>query len=279
MDFQERDPFAPIVYTYQGVTPLHREVTPFQEIQVLEHPHFGRLLVLDGVVQLTERDELFYHEMLVHPALHVHPAPRDVLIVGGGDGGSLREALKHPTVRRVDLVEIDERVVAVSREFFAGLATGFDDPRVTVLHQDGVELVERPTHRYDVIIVDSTDPVGPAERLFSTPFYRAAADALTPEGLLVTQSESLHFHRDFVAAVQRRLREAFPIVDCYTQPLATYAGNWWAFGIASKARSPRVPRSGLRSGVATRHYSREVHQKAFLPRSILRRLVDGTLDW
>ncbi len=279
MDFLERDPFAPIVYTYPGVTPLHREATPYQEIQVLEHPHFGRMLVLDGVVQLTERDEFFYHEMLVHPALHAHPAPRDVLIIGGGDGGSLREALTHQTVRRVHLVELDERVVAVSREFFPGLSTGFDDPRATILHRDGVDHLEHPPHPYDVIIVDSTDPVGPAERLFSTPFYRAAAAALTPDGLLATQSESLHFHRDFVATVQRRLREAFPIVDCYTQPLSTYAGNWWAFAIASKGRSPRAPRAGTGGTVASRYYSTEVHRKAFLPRSILRRLLAGTLDW
>ena len=276
-EFREHDPFSPIVYSYPGVTLLYQERSPYQEITVLRHPYFGNVLVLDGVVQLTERDEFLYHEMLVHPALHVHPEPRLVLIIGGGDGGSLREALKYPTVQRVNVVEIDERVVEVSQRFLPGLSQGFTDPRVEVVHQDGTRFVEKPPTLYDVIIVDSTDPVGPAERLFSAEFYRAASNALTPHGLLVTQSESLLFHQSFVAEVQRRLRESFPMVDCYAQPLATYAGNWWSFSIGSKAHNPRRP--GRKGGVLTRYYSREVHRKAFLTRSLYRRLLAGTLEW
>ncbi len=276
-DFQERDPFSPIVYSYPGTTLLHQERTTYQEIAVLHHPHFGRMLALDGVIQLTERDEFFYHEMLVHPALHVHPAPRQVLIIGGGDGGSLREVLKHPDVQAVTLVEIDGGVIEVSRRFFPGLSQGFADPRVKVLLDDGAKVVRDSPVRYDVAIVDSTDPVGAAEILFSSEFYGAVGNALTPQGILVTQSESLFFHLSFVAEVQRRLRQHFPIADCYTQPLATYAGNWWTFSIASKTHALRTPRRAQK--VPTRYYSPEVHRKAFLPRSLYRRLVAGKLDW
>lgn len=276
-EFREQDPFSPIVYSYPGVTLLHQQRTPYQEIAVLQHPHFGKMLVLDGVVQLTERDEFFYHEMLVHPAMHAHPSPQRVLIIGGGDGGSLREVLKHPGVQGVTLVEIDQGVVEVSRSFFPSLSQGFADPRVQVVYQDGTKLVQQPPSQYDVVIVDSTDPVGPAEGLFSAEFYGSAFRALMPQGILVTQSESLLFHTAFVADVQRRLSQHFPIVDCYAQPLATYAGNWWTFSIASKAHDPRRPSRG--SKIPTRYYSPEVHRKAFLPRAIYRRLLAGTLDW
>ena len=275
--FQEQDPFSPIAYSYPGASVLHRERTPYQELAVLEHPHFGRMLVLDGVVQLTERDEFFYHEMLAHPVLHVHPAPQAVLIIGGGDGGSLRETLKHSDVSKITLVEIDERVIAASRAFFPTLNMGFDDPRVTVVHDDGAAYVARPPHPYDVLIVDSTDPVGPAAQLSTPAFFRAAAAALGPEGMFVAQSESLHFHLGHVAEVQRRLRAAFPVADCYTQAIATYAGNWWAFAMGSKAHSPRRPRT--KPGVRTRYYSAEVHRRAFLPRGLYRRLLAGSLDW
>ena len=235
------------------------------------------MLVLDGVVQLTERDEFLYHESLVHPALHVHPAPKEVLIIGGGDGGSLREALKHKDVKRVLLVEIDRRVIEASKKFFPTLAEGYQDSRVQVRHLDGAKLLERPPRRFDVIIVDSTDPVGAAEKLFQTPFFQAAANALTADGMFVAQSESLLFHQDLVANVQKDLSKVFPIVDCYTQPIATYAGNWWTFSIASKRYNPRRPNKPLI--VPTRLYSLDMHRKAFLPRSVYRRLLAGTLDW
>lgn len=275
-DFRECDPYSPIVYTYPRVTMLHRERTPYQELEVFQHAHFGRVLALDGVVQLTERDEFLYHEMLVQPALHVHPRPREVLILGGGDGGSLRETLKHPEVRRVTVVELDERVVAVSKRFLPALSAGFADPRARVVLADAAAFLERPPVRYDVIIVDSTDPVGPAQKLFTPDFYRLAGRALARDGVFVAQTESLLFHAHLVADVQRALRDIFPIVDCYAQPLATYAGNWWTFSIASRVHSPRRPRA---TAVPTRYYSREVHRHAFLPRALYRRLLAGTLEW
>ena len=277
MDFLERDPFAPIVYTYPGATTLHREATPFQEIQVLEHPHFGRMLVLDGVVQLTERDEFFYHEMLVHVPLHAHGRAQRVLIIGGGDGGSLREVLKYPGVERVVLVEYDERVVEVSKALLPTLSVGFGDPRTQIVCEDGNEYLNSATEPFDIVIIDSTDPVGSAEELYSASFFRRASRSLRPEGILVIQSQSLHFHREFVMEVQRRLREVFPVVDLHTQALGTYAGNWWTFSVGSKLLDPRVVRQ--ETAVKSRYYAPDIHPWLFLPHSLYARLMDGSLTW
>ena len=276
-DFKEHDPFAPIVYTYPNTALLHRETSKYQDIQIRQHPHFGRMLILDDVVQLTERDEFFYHEMLVHPVLHTHPDPKHVLIIGGGDGGTMREVLRHKGVESVTLVEIDERVVAVSREYFPTLRSGFEDSRAEVVFTDGIKHVQTPPRKYDAIIVDSTDPVGPAENLFAGDFYKAAADALTMNGLFVTQSESLMFHAKFVTEVHNRLKAAFPIADCYAQAIATYAGNWWTFSVGSKQLNPRTPKRSPK--MTTRLYSAEVHRKAFLAKSIMKKLAAGTIDW
>lgn len=265
-EFREHDPFSPITYCYSDAQLLHEEATPWQKLAVLEHPYFGRMLVLDGVVQLTERDEYFYHEMLVHVALHAHPRPRDVLIIGGGDGGSLRQTLKHRAVKRATIVEIDRRVIEVAKEFFPGLASSFDEPRATAVQEDGAEFLRARERAFDVIIIDSTDPVGPAESLFTPQFFAKAATALKDDGMFVAQTESLHFHLDFVTDVQRKLKDNFPIVDLYTQSIATYAGNWWTFSIGSKRYDPRVPRRKVT--IPTQYYSADVHRWSFLPRSV-----------
>jgi len=271
--FLERDPFSPIRYAYKARQLVHREQSEFQDIVVLDCAHFGRVLALDGVVQLTESDEFVYHEMLSHVALHAHPRPENVLIIGGGDGGALREAARHDAVKSIDLVELDRRVVEVARQFLPTVATSFDDPRASVHQMEGAAFLRQSDRAFEVIIVDSTDPVGPAEGLFSDGFFADAARRLAPDGIFVAQTESLHFHREFVADVQRRLSHVFDIVDLYTAPIATYAGNWWTFSIASKKHDPRV--QARRCEVPTRYYFDDVHGHAFLPRSLYRRLVEG----
>jgi spermidine synthase len=271
--FLERDPFSPIRYAYKARQVIHREQSEFQDIVVLDCAHFGRVLALDGVVQLTESDEFVYHEMLSHVALHAHPRPENVLIIGGGDGGVLREAAKHGAVKRIDLVELDRRVVEVSRQFLPTVATSFDDPRASVHQMEGAAFLRQSDRAFEVIIVDCTDPVGPAEGLFSDGFFADAARRLAPDGVFVAQTESLHFHREFVADVQRRLSGVFDIVDLYTAPIATYAGNWWTFSIASKRHDPRVQARPCE--VPTRYYFDDVHGHAFLPRSLYRRLIEG----
>jgi spermidine synthase len=271
--FHERDPFSPIRYAYKVRQVIHQEQSEFQDILVLDCVHFGRVLALDGVVQLTESDEFIYHEMLAHVALHAHPRPENVLIIGGGDGGTLREVAKHESVKRIDLVELDPRVVAVARQYLPTVASSFDDPRLSVSHMDGARFLQQSDRVFEVIISDCTDPVGPAAVLFSDGFFEDVVRRLAPDGMFVAQTESLHFHREFVADVQHRLSRVFDIVDIYTAPLATYAGNWWTFSIGSKKHDPRNQARGCE--VPVEYYFDDVHSHAFLPRSLYRRLIAG----
>ena len=273
--FQEKDPFAPIEYRYEVEEVICQRKTKHQELLIFKNPYFGKVLALDGVVQLTERDEHFYHEMLAQVALHAHSAPHDVLIIGGGDGGTLREVLKHEVVQNVTLVELDSGVIEASKEFFPNLSMGFSDPRTNVLEIDGAVFLAQTKVKFDLIIVDSTDPVGSTQSLFTSQFFTNAFSALKAEGIFVAQTESLHFHLDFVRDVQRRLREIFNIVDLYTVPLTTYAGNWWTFSIASKVHNPREVISECT--VYTRYYSKDVHHYAFLPPSLYQTLMSSEI--
>lgn len=269
--FQEKDPFAPIKYAYEIEEIICQRETRYQELLIFRNPYFGKVLALDGVVQLTERDEHFYHEMLAQVALHAHPSPQSILIIGGGDGGTLREVLKHTPVKSVTLVELDGAVIEASKEFLPTLSTGFHDQRTQVLETEGAGFLARTKDEFDLIIIDSTDPVGPARSLLTSQFFESASSALGAEGIFVAQTESLHFHREFIRDVQQRLRETFNIVDLYTVPLTTYAGNWWTFSIASKAHNPREVLR--KKEVSTRYYSEDVHRHAFLPPSLYQRLM------
>lgn len=273
LKFQETDPFAPIHYLYDVEEIICSRRTRYQHLLVFRSRYFGRVLVLDGVVQLTERDEHFYHEMLTQVVLHAHPDPADVLIIGGGDGGSLREVLKHRVVKRVQMVELDSGVIEASREFLPTLSAGFSDPRAHVLETRGEEFLAGTSDRFDLVIMDSTDPVGPAASLFTDECLAAAAAVLKDDGMFVAQTESLHFHADFVREVQRKLARLFKIADLCTVPLSTYGGNWWTISIGSKVHDPREPRR--QCTVPARYYAEDVHRQAFLPPSLRRRLIDG----
>ncbi len=275
--FFEKDPFSPIQYVYPLSQRLLSVKGRFQKIEVLESPYFGKMLALDGVVQFTERDEFFYHEMLAHVALHAHPSPSKVLIIGGGDGGALKEVLKHSVVREATLVEIDSEVTEVSRSFFPDFAWAFEDPRTRVVMTDGSSFLTQHGGSYDVIIVDSTDPTGFAQSLFTDSFFASVASALAGKGIFVAQTESLHFHLAFIREVQTRLAARFRWVDLFTQSLATYAGNWWSFSIASDAYDPRQLRRTVE--VPTRYYCEEVHRHCFLPVGLRQKLMSGDLAW
>lgn len=275
--FYEKDPYAPIQYVYDVEKILHKSKSEFQEIMVIENPHFGNMLILDGVVQITERDEFFYHEMLVHVALHAHPNPKNVIVIGGGDGGAVREVLKHDSVEKVYFIEIDEEVINVSRKYFPTVACGVDDKRVEIRCMDGAEFVKGRTGDIDAVIVDSTDIIGFAKSLFTVEFFKSVKDCLTDEGMLVTLSESLHFHKDIVIDVQESMKLIFPLVDLYTAPLATYAGNWWTFSAASKKHDMRQMRREYK--IDTVYYSDEIHSQAFLPVKMYAKLMQRKLGW
>ncbi|HKN19503.1 MAG TPA: polyamine aminopropyltransferase [Dissulfurispiraceae bacterium] len=275
--FFEKDPYAPIQYVYGVEKVLHKSKSDFQEIMVIENPYFGKILVLDGVVQITERDEFFYHEMLVHVVMHAHPNPRNIIVIGGGDGGTVREVLKHDSVEKVYFIEIDEEVINISRIFFPSVACGVDDRRVEIKCMDGAEFVKGRDSDIDVVIVDSTDIIGFAKSLFTVEFFKSVKDCLTDEGMFVTLSESLHFHKDIVVEVQEAMRLIFPNVDLYTAALATYAGNWWTFSAASKRHDLRSIRRPYT--IDTKFYSDEIHQQAFMPPKMYEKLMQRKLQW
>lgn len=238
----------------------------FQHIQVATSRLFGRMLVLDDAVQTTEQDEFAYHEMLAHLPLVTHPSPRRVLVIGGGDGGSLEEVLKHE-ISHATMVEIDRDVVDVCRRFLPTISgAAFDDARVRLLITDGIEFVRTTAERFDVILVDSTDPKGPGVALFSAEFYAACARILSDDGVLAAQSGSLLYQRDLTATVRRHLRTAFPLVGTYWAPVPAYPGVLWSFSYGSKRHDPVavVPETISRrlAGVAARLYSADTHASA-----------------
>ena len=235
----------------------------FQQVDVLETPGFGKVLLLDGLVMLTERDEFIYHEMLAHVPLVTSPSPRRVLVIGGGDGGTVREVLKHPDVESVTLVEIDRLVVETSREHFPSVSGDLSDPRVRILYQDGVRYVKDSAPRsFDVILVDSTDPVGPAEALFSPEFFHACRRALDEDGVFASQTESPFYHLPFMAQVKKRIHGLFSQTRFYLAPVMTYPGGYWSF-ILGTVGDREPPRTRAASGLNTRYYNSDVHHACF----------------
>ncbi len=270
-----------ITHAFKVTRRLHEEQTPYQYLEVYESPLLGRMLVLDGAVQTTEGDEFIYHEMLAHPALCTHPAPRRVLIIGGGDGGALEEALKHP-LEHATLVEIDEAVVRASRTYLSTIAGGaFDDARAAVRIGDGSAYVEETTERFDVVLVDSTDPQGPAVGLFSPAFYAQIARRLTPQGLLVVQSGSAIYQPDLIRSVRGHLRPVFRVVRTYVAGVVAYPGVIWSFTVGSLGPDPLAvaPEEIARRtrGFGLQYYTPTAHGAAFdLPPYLRHRLETGT---
>jgi len=246
---------------------LYAHQSPWQHIQVAQSPLFGRMLVLDDAVQTTEQDEFTYHEMLVHLPLLTHPRPARVLIIGGGDGGTLEETLKHP-IERATMVEIDREVVDVSRRFLPAISgAAFDDPRTQLHIEDGIAFVRTTSERFDVVLVDSTDPKGPGVALFSGEFFAACARVLHDDGLLVTQSGSLFHQRDLAQRVRGRLSDVFPLVCTYWSAVPAYPGGLWTFTCGSKRHDPRtVGPEQITHRLAplrARYYSPTAHHNAF----------------
>lgn len=252
--------------TYRAQRVLLHRRTACQDLAVIETAEFGRVLILDGIVQLTEKDEFVYHEMIVHVPMCAHPHPRRVLVVGGGDGGSVREILRHPGVEEVCLVEIDAGVIEAVREYFPSVACALGDPRVRIVIEDAARYVWRGDvqGRYDVAVIDSPDPVGPAVVLFQEEFYRGIHRVLAPDGLFSAQSECPFLNADFIRSVQESVARVFPIVKLYIYSNATYPGGMWAFTTGSKRYDPAVPVEGRRPEGPTRYWTPEVHRAAFV---------------
>ena len=275
---EDQTPDMRISLRVRGV--LHREKSAYQEIAVYDTVQMGRLLTLDDVIMTSDRDEYVYHEMISQVALVTHPQPQRVLIIGGGDGGVVREVARHSEVKEIHLVEIDERVIAVSREFFPQIASALDDPRLTIHTSDGIEFVREAAERragYDVILCDSTDPIGPAVGLFSSEFYRNAARALGDQGIFVAQTESPFFNRDLLRGIQRDLREVFPLTCLYYAVVPTYPGGFWTFSLGSKGPDPLAAELHFErvKGMPFKYYSPALHRAAFVLPPMALELTDG----
>jgi spermidine synthase len=240
---------------------LHSEQTEFQGLDVIETKQYGRMLVLDGCVMTTDKDEFVYHEMLGHVGMHTHPNPKKVLVVGGGDGGVIREVIKHPSVEQAVLAEIDGRVIEVSKEYFPHIAQGLADPRVDVQVADGIKHVLEHPNTYDVIYIDSTDPIGPAVGLFAKDFYQAVFHALKDDGLFVAQTESPFHKADLIRQVNQDIRDIFPQTHLYLAHIPTYPTGMWTFTMGSKKYNPLdVTECRVTD---TKYYNNAVHKAAF----------------
>ncbi|WP_226581500.1 spermidine synthase [Halobacillus litoralis] len=248
---------------------LHKEKTDFQELEMLETEEWGNMLVLDDMVMTTEKDEFVYHEMVAHVPLFTHSNPKNVLVVGGGDGGVIREVLKHESVEKATLVEIDGKVIEYSKKYLPSIAGALEDPRVEVKVDDGFMHIAKSENEYDVIMVDSTEPVGPAVNLFSKGFYEGIAKALKEDGIFVAQTDNPWFKADLIRQVYRDVKETFPITKVYTANIPTYPSGLWTFTMGSKVYDPLQVSEEQFTELDTKYYTDEIHTASFaLPKFV-----------
>ena len=250
----------------------------YQQIDIFDTPEFGRVLALDGNVMLTERDEFIYDEMITHVPMAVHSGIRDVLVIGAGDGGVVKELTRYDRVRRIDLVEMDPQVIEACRAFLPENASKLDDERVHISFENGLRFIRRCHAAYDLVIVDSTDPFGPSEGLFTKEFYGSCYHALRPDGIMVNQQGS-PFYRHDAEAMQRshkRIVETFPISRVYQAHIPTYAAGYWLFGFASKKYHPiddLDTKAWQALGLKTKYYTSKLHVGSFYLPAFLEQML------
>jgi spermidine synthase len=242
----------------------HSEKTEFQQLDMVETDEFGNMLLLDGMVMTTEKDEFVYHEMVAHVPLFTHPNPENVLVVGGGDGGVIREILKHPEVKKATLVDIDGKVIEYSKKYLPSIAGKLDDPRVEVKVDDGFMHIAQSENEYDVIMVDSTEPVGPAVNLFTKGFYEGIAKALKEDGLFVAQTDNPWFQQDLIRNAYKDVKETFPVTRLYTASIPTYPSGLWTFTMGSKKHDPLEVTEDRFHEIDTKYFTPEIHRAAFV---------------
>ena len=266
---------------YQSTDVYFDSATDHQRLVIFNNPVFGRMMMLDGVTQTTEADEFIYHEMLAHVPILAHGAAKRVLIIGGGDGGMLREVLRHTSVEHCTMVEIDPGVVELSKVHLPNHSNGaFDDPRTNLVFADGAAFVRETTDTFDVMIVDSTDPIGPGEVLFQDTFYANAKKCLTPGGILVTQNGVPFMQPDELKNTVTHLRHLFADASCYVATVPTYVGGPMAFGWASDNAKLRdigadvLEQRFAAAGIETRYYTPGVHKGAFALPVYISKIID-----
>ncbi len=236
--------------------------SPYQDILLVDTGEYGRMMILDGAIQITERDEFCYSEMMAHVALSSHPDPKRVLIVGGGDGGVLREVLRHKNVEKATLIDIDEDVINASKRFLPTISAALEDPRADVKPMDAMVYIKAAKEEFDIAIVDSTDPVEFAAGLFESPFYRDIHTALKKDGMVVAQTESPFTDRNVVRDAFREMSSVFPVVRMYWGAMPTYPSGMWTYTVGSKTADPSLPLRPAPEG--TKYYTSEIHRASFV---------------
>jgi len=263
---------------------VHKQIesiqSDYQKIDVFQTPEFGKVLVIDGYIMLTEKDEFIYHEMITHVPVAVNPNIKNVLVIGAGDGGTVRELTRYSFIKCIDMVEIDKKVVEVCKEYIPQTASKLNDKRVNLYFEDGLKFVKGKKNAYDLIIVDSTDPIGPGTELFSMEFYENCFNALVDDGILVNQHESPYYKNDAEAmqGAHKKLRDIFPIAKVYQAHIPTYSSGHWLFGFASKKYDPIADlREDLWNslGVETNYYNTELHKGSFYIPNYVKRLLSN----
>ena len=244
------------------------EQSDFQKIDVFETPEFGKVLVIDDFVMLTEKDEFIYHEMITHVPMAVNQNIKNILVIGAGDGGTVRELTRYNSVEKIEMVEIDKKVVDISIEHLPFTASKLGCEKVKLYFEDGLKFVKTRTNEYDLIIVDSTDPIGPGEELFTKEFYENCFKALKEDGILVNQHESPYYKREREAMqkAHKKIKEVFPIARVYQVHIPTYSSGHWLFGFASKKYDPvkDLNEKGWNSiELSTKYYNTELHKGCF----------------
>ena len=257
---------------------LHSEQTEFQRIDILESKEFGRFFTLDGLMMVTEKDEFIYHDMIVHVPMATNPNIKSVLVIGAGDGGTIRELTKYNSIKKIDMVEIDKRVVEVCKEYLPQTACKFDDERVNLYFEDGLKFVRSKEDEYDLIIVDSTDPFGPGEGLFTKEFYGNCYKALKEDGILVNQHESPYYEK-YAKAMQdahEKIYGLFKIHRVYQAHIPTYPSGHWLFGFASKEYDPIKDLNAEawnELGIETKYYNTDLHAGCFALPNYVKKLL------
>ncbi|GAA0062912.1 spermidine synthase [Clostridium sporogenes] len=252
------------VLHYKFTKTLLNKKTPFQELTMVKSKTLGNMLLLDGIVQTTEKDEYVYHEMITHIPLFTHPNPKKVLVVGGGDGGTIREVLKHPSVEKAVLCEIDEEVIKASKEFLPTISCALDNPKCEIFIGDGIKYVHEHKNEFDIIIVDSTDPFGAAEGLFGGSFYKEIYQALTDKGIFVAQTETPFYLPEVVKKVYDDAKTVFPITKLFMAAIPTYPSGYWSFTIGSKKLNPAATDLSNTIDIETKYYTKALHKASFV---------------
>lgn len=259
---------------------IYTTKSEFQQIDIFSSKEFGKFFTLDGFVMLTEKDEFIYHDMIVHVAMATNPNIKNVLVIGGGDGGTVRELCRYKGLERIDVVEIDKTVIDICKEHFPEISCKFNEPYVNIFYEDGLKFVRTKEAEYDLIIVDSTDPFGPGEGLFTNEFYGNCSKALSYCGIMINQHESPYYsyYANSMKRAHHRIKSFFPICKVYQAHIPTYPSGHWLFGFASKKYDPILDLDAQKwnnLGLITKYYNTNLHKGAFaLPNYVMSMLEE-----